>query len=311
MTRSSRLFTHSVRRAFSLVEVLVVVGVIGLLMSLLFPAVQSVRESARQLKCRNNLHQIGIALHSFREQHGQIQTVHPLRTLLPQMDQNDLWESLEEIDAMIGNGGIPDLAHLRSPVSYVCPSDPLLDANELFVSYGMNSLPVVGGEPFKVFSEDRRFREVTDGLSNTAVFSERLVMLGEPKDHGGYSEEQLRKMPRRSVWAPLTDFGPDELPGLAEHCQLADVRAIALSVSFSVGQLYVNGEPTYNHMLPPNNWPFMRDEDNIGPLSPSSNHPGGAQMLFLDGSVTFVSNSIDREVFWALGSINGGESVTP
>ena len=63
-------FRHSVRRAHTLVELLIVIAIIGLLIALLLPAVQAARESARSTQCRNHLRQLGVALHSYQDVHG-------------------------------------------------------------------------------------------------------------------------------------------------------------------------------------------------------------------------------------------------
>ncbi len=310
MRRSVQSPMRPIRGGFSLIEMMVSVGVISVLMSLLLPAVQSARESARRTQCRNNLHQIGIALHSFYDQHGYLDTTKPLKAILPQMGYRPLWEEFERAEETIFSGGVVDSSGWSSPSPYTCPSDSLLNRSAMHVSYAVNAAPSVGGEPVQLWGRKRRLRDISDGLSNTAVFAERLVMLVEPGQASQVSEDERRRNPLRVLWRPLRDFGPSEMRELAVHCLSPEVRAVAPSVAFSPSHLYINPEPKYNHLLPPNNWPFMRDSNNVGPYGPSSQHEGGAHVLFLDGSVSFVSNSIDMEVFWALGTINGGESVT-
>ncbi len=307
-----------VRGGVSLIELMVSVGIISLLLSLLLPAVQSAREAARRTQCRNNLHQIGIALHSFYDLHGYLDTTKPLKVILPQMDDRPLWEEFERKDEAFRNQEFVSLSNVSSPAAYICPSDPLLNAGELELSYAINAGPSVGGAPFQIWDKKRHLREISDGLSNTAAFAERLVLL---PNLGEVSADEGRKNPLRYPWATLRKFGPAEMRELTEHCLSAEVRAVAPRASLFFGHtLYVGSEPRYNHLLPPNNWPFTQngvsegpfapDGVSEGPFGPSSQHEGGAQVLFLDGSVSFISNSIDREVFWALGTINGGESVT-
>ncbi|MBX3439631.1 MAG: DUF1559 domain-containing protein [Planctomycetaceae bacterium] len=303
------------RRGFSLVELLVSIGVISVLMGLLLPAVQTARESARRTQCRNNLHQIGIAIHSFHDQHGYLDTTCPLKAILPQMDNNPLWEEFEEADEKFRRDEFVSLSGLSSPPSYLCPSDSLLNSAKLQLSYAINARPAVGGDELQLWGKKRLFRDVSDGLSNTAGFAERLVLLPNLNQ---VSDVEGRKNPLRFPWATLRLFGSSELRELAAHCLSAEVRAVAPKASFHFANtLYVGNEPRYNHLLPPNSWPFTQNGTSIyegvseGPTSPSSQHEGGAHVLFLDGSVRFISNSIDMEVFWALGTINGGESVNP
>ncbi len=311
MRQSVRSPMRPVRRGFSLIELMVSVGIISVLMSLLLPAVQSARAAARRTQCRNNLHQIGIAIHSFYDQHGYLDTTRPLKAILPQMDNRPLWEEFERADETIFNGGVVDQSGWSSPSAYTCPSDSLLSRSAMHVSYAVNAGPVVGGDPVQWWNRKRRLRDVSDGLSNTAAFAERLVMLVEPFHFPDeVSDEERGRNPLRVLWRTLREFGPSELRELAAHCSSAEVRAVAPGAGFPPSHLYVNPEPTYNHLLPPNNWSFLNGDNNKGPYPPSSQHEGGAHVLFLDGSVSFISNSIDREVFWALGTINGGESVT-
>ncbi len=307
MRQSSQLLN---RWGFSLIELMVSVGIISVLMSLLLPAVQSAREAARRTQCRNNLHQIGISLHSFHDQHGYIKTFATLRSILPQMGYRPLWDELERADETILSGDLVDLSAWRTPAPYTCPSDSLVSSRELPLSYAINSRPSAGGEPFHLWNEKRRLREISDGLSNTAVFSERLVVLADFRDLDTISEVEGRKSPLRYAWKTLKEFGPSETDELAEHCLSPEVRAVAPRGGILGDTIYLGNEPRYNHLLPPNNWPFTENGNSEGPFGPSSQHEGGAHVLFLDGSVSFISNSIDREVFWALGTINGGESVT-
>ncbi len=313
MRQACLSYQRSARSGFTMLEMLVSIGVISLLMSLLLPAVPSAREAARATQCRNNLHQIGVALHSFHEQHGFVDTTFPLRAILPQMDAKPLWEELELADEIVRNLGVPDLSGLTSPSVYLCPSDSLVNSGALHLSYAVNAAPSIGGSPLQLWDEKRQFREVVDGLSNTAAFSERLIMLAySGRAAQPVSEAEHRKHPLRTMWQAMQLFGPGELDELALHSLSADVRAAAPVAGATTSHLYVNPEPVYNHLVPPNNWPFTQGDsyNTLGPAGPSSEHDGGAHVLSLDGSVHFISNSIDMEAFWALGTINGGESVS-
>lgn len=309
------------RRGVTLVEMLVSLGVIGLLMSLLLPAVQSARETARQTQCRNNLHQIGIALHSFHDEHGYLPVHKPLTAFLPYMDARPLQEEFERLTAPnpTGNQGFISLAGLITPGAYICPSDPLIDAGRLQFSYGMSSSPSIGGESLAALyrNSQRRLRDVSDGLSNTAAFSEAVAGLRATDPLNPATDAECRRHPLRCYWVPPRNFD-QTVAGtieLARHSLAADVRQAATpTYFFPDGSLFDSRESFYNHLVPPNNWPFVYGSSihaGIGPRSPSSQHAGGAHVLFLDGSVHFISNHIDMEAFWALGTINGGESVTP
>jgi len=291
----------------TMVEMLVVIGVIGLLMSLLLPAVQQSRSTARRMQCKNNLRQIGIALHGFEDAHGFFKTGAPLQAVLPQMDEIVLANHLEKVSASIAQGIVVEPIPWETPGSYLCPADNLADGRTHHLSYAMNGGPTTGGSPVVASTEKRLARDVVDGLSNTAFFSERLV--GLPNPDGLLTADQARRNPLRFGWSTLREFGPDERRELAAHCQSAEVRAVAPQGALLSHSLFYGGEPRYNHLLPPNNWPFTTNGSSEGPYGPSSGHAGGANILYMDGSVHFFSDSTDLEVFWALGTIDGGETV--
>src|SRR5215212_7342380 len=123
------------RRAFTLVEVLVVIAIIGILVALLLPAVQAARESARMAQCKNNLRQIGIALHNRHSSHGALPAGwtadQPLGTpgwgwateILPQLEQGNLYEGALRRDLPISAAANKSGREQVIP-NFICPSDP-------------------------------------------------------------------------------------------------------------------------------------------------------------------------------------------
>jgi prepilin-type N-terminal cleavage/methylation domain-containing protein/prepilin-type processing-associated H-X9-DG protein len=144
-----------------------------------------------------------------------------------------------------------------------------------------------------------------DGLSKTAAYSERLINPGA-----------LVADPRRNVWYWGSGTTPQTLPQMADGCRSTTTRS---SVSVYPGGSWLSpiGDfgNTYQHLLTPNtrNCRYGASStqtysgSNIA-FTPSSNHGNGVNVLYADGSVDFISNSIDQKVWWALGTRDGGDS---
>jgi prepilin-type processing-associated H-X9-DG protein len=292
-----------VRLGVTLVELLVVLGVISLLLALMVPAVQAARESARLMQCRNHLHQIGVAVHHFHSSHGRLPySLHPLRELLPEIGERAVFEALE-------SHAIPEPS---TPSAYLCPSDSRAAGSQRHISYFLNAGSAIH-PPNGVFEihnrPTRTFRDLTDGLSTTALFSERLVRVWS---FGDYPPVEVgRHNPLRYLWRTDIEFVPGEERKLAAWCLDLTNRAHASYGSSYWGGEFLPGEGSwYNHILPPNNWAFMNgDYSNRGPYPATSLHSGGVNVLMADGAVKFVSSSIDLDVWWALGTRASGDVV--
>ncbi len=195
------------RRGFTLIELLVVIAIIAVLVALLLPAVQQARESARRSQCRNNLKQLGLALHNYEESFGMYppatgsSSYSPQARLLPYLDQAGLQSLLDfERPLLTGPGFNPVLNPLFAGAaatvipSFLCPSDP--GPNQYTVSMGTPAVPFVFGANNYMVSNgsgtgtnyDDRFptdgivhvnssvrqRDITDGASNTVFMSESI-----------------------------------------------------------------------------------------------------------------------------------------
>lgn len=297
-------------RGFTLVELLVAVAIIALLTALLLPAVQQARESARRIACSANLKQLGIALHSYHDLHSSF----PAGTskfslhvaILPQMDQATLYASMRISEDCSG-----DLAATRLP-SYTCPSDCGTAGLRGSVAtnyagnygtgvqrFGYNGIfapiqitPVWGGGPV-------RAADVHDGLSNTAAISE--ILFGD-----GSGEA------RRSNWnTPTPMTAPEQLDQFALSCRTMlppeHSDTYVLGRPWSCGDA---GRTLYNHILEPNGhncYNGTRVQEGI--FSASSQHLGIVQLLYADGRVVPVSESVDLTAWQAAGSRAGLESL--
>jgi len=147
-------------------------------------------------------------------------------------------------------------------------------------------------------------QNVSDGLSKTAAYSEHLINPGA-----------LVEDPRRNVWYWGDGLTPQTLPQMATGCTSTTTRS---SASVYPGGSWISPlywfANTYQHVLTPNTRncrygasDFTTYSGNNIAMTPSSNHPGGVNVLKGDGSVDFTSNSIDQKAWWALGSRNGND----
>jgi prepilin-type N-terminal cleavage/methylation domain-containing protein/prepilin-type processing-associated H-X9-DG protein len=333
------------RSAFTLIELLVVVSIVGLLITLLLPAVQSAREAARRAQCVNNLKQIGLALHSYQATHGSFplnwgyprvdpERGHPwyigrrpysaLARMLPDMEQQPLYASINfEVETFPSDlerylrFPYPEnlTAHSVRVAAYLCPSDPDSSPTPHGCNYrGNHGIGPIGGTNSYFFDSGIGFytspdvlgpQSFPDGLSNTVAYSERLRGTG---DGGGLS--------------PARDFGDLHAPQI---CKISDADSTLLCCKLAAveplfpafrraGFTWLIGDfecAAYNHAQEPNG----RIPDAItagggfGVVTARSRHPGGVNSLMGDGSVRFVKDSIARPLWRALGTRNGGEPV--
>lgn len=302
--RRRDLIDPSTRPGFTLIEVLVSFGVIGLLMALLLPAVLSSREAARKTQCRNNLRQIGVAIHSFHEQHGFLDTQRTLMAILPQMGEANIAAEFEAREAADLRGESYPLSHVSSPASYVCPNDFLAERSKWDTNYVINfGSPLDWQAGFRQRGEEPfRLSLVTDGLSNTAIFSEKLVPVPNDLVSGPLpTPDVARQNPLRSFFSTDRQFTRDEHHAMYLHCMDPAVRAQAGTNYWT--SIKMDAGSHYHQLVPPQNWSFGALGRGDGPIASSSLHGSGVHVLFADGHVDFVSQDIDYRAFWKMGTI--------
>ena len=310
------------RDGITLVEVLVVVAIIGVLVGLLLPATQAVRESARRTLCQNNLKQIGLALQAYHDARrwfpagtalkgypeGTPAASIPVATLnsgpyrpgffaaiLPQLEEASLFDSLQMALAIDEE---PNRTMGQTQVGgYLCPSNKRV--------YGLkkapHSLPL---------SDTSLQLAVSDynGLNGsmrlyTAAPSSSLL-----QDHGGFAERQNLR---------IKDF----TDGTSKTIDVVE------SIKFGRGN-WIHGRPHFNNAAyAVNSLAGYNGAANSvypdgagsgggpgkgagGTWGMGSDHPGGAQALFVDASVQFLTNSLSPDVLTALSTRDGGEVVS-
>jgi len=339
-----------VRSGFTLIELLVVIAIIAVLIALLLPAVQAAREAARRSQCVNNLKQLGIALHNYHDTVGSLpmgafdmtrgcQQWSPLTMLLPFLEQNAIYNAMNY--ANIGgacSGSVYNTTGFRSSINvFNCPSDVDRLTNveghfnycanwgskpfrysgtpngPFFTTNFTNLGGVAGGIPKPV-----ALSAILDGTSNTAGFSERVKGIG----NGGTLKLAMPVDPTTPSATPYNLAGPNDTS--ADPTAQTYYNSCKSLTTFTVSDTGIPGgmwhqvlmgDTCYTHVMPPNGttcvYPAGTDKNHPqGALTATSRHSGVVNVLFLDGTVRAVKNSIAIGTWWAVGTMAGSEVVS-
>ena len=291
--------SQKMNRGFTLVEILVSIGIIGLLMAVLLPAVQSVRQTAAKSQCLNNFRQIGVAVQNYEDSFRVLPgtQLRPLFDLLPFVEQQNVFSG-------------PHLYGLQIPV-FLCPSDGSHDYQLSPYSYLMNEGSRIGvsdgvrGNPNLTI----QFSHVSDGLSTTAMFSERRSGFSSPQISSN-ALLQCRDQPWRCVWNLQRDYGPGDEAAFGNDCQSSSHWRDVSPMVADNRDIYTSQFP-YSHTTLPNSPSCYTTTTSVHgfSISATSSHVGGVNLLLCDGSARLIANEIDANTWRALGSRDGHEIV--
>jgi prepilin-type N-terminal cleavage/methylation domain-containing protein len=298
------------RAGVTLVEMLVVLGVIALLMAVLLPAVLATRGAARKVDCTSHLKQLGLAVHGYHDSHrcfppGSLNAMSGHVFLLPYIERRDLYDQVE-FDRQWGEPrpGFDAISEVIVPLLQ-CPSDPgsAPPAGTNFaLNFGTRQVDELKANGlFRSASQHRCVRDVdvTDGLSNTVAMAE--VVQAWPA--------AARRA--RLIYHTAREYDQDETEAFIDECLSVPETQLPAAYGFLPSWTTPGFMSTaYNHVVPPNSGSCLNVSGvPSGILTPASEHAGGVSVLLGDGSVRFVSDGIARAVWQGVGTVAGGEAM--
>jgi prepilin-type N-terminal cleavage/methylation domain-containing protein len=294
--------------AFTLVELLIVVAIVGILLALMLPAVQKARESARKTKCANNLKQIGLALHGYMNNckafpPGYISTVLPDHDdggpgwgwgamLLPYSEEADLYKQVNLTTAIDSQAARN--VRLVSVATFVCPSDgtfeALIDIPEKHSDRVICQMAAASyvGSAGTIRPTCKICRDYFDG-----VFGRNRAI--KPKELLDGLSKTLAAGERATTWSSAAMWG------VVPNSKLLDNQQPG---KYAAGPAYVLGT-TFHEGFNIESSEIDPDEEDTFAESFGSVHPGGCFFLFCDAGVRFVWDDADPAIMNALSTRDG------
>jgi len=304
--------TRLLRSGFTLIELLVVIAIIAILIGLLLPAVQKVREAAARMSCSNNIKQIVLSTHSYHDANGKFPSSGPQATysmsganwswlaeILPYIEQGNLYVQLGIPTANLGNQ-----AGLAATIkTFDCPSDsnvsqPRTNTADIGGTVGQTSYKGVCGANWEW------------GSSDAAALNNSPAIYGaQGLDQGNGIFYRSDGVPGTAGHGPLTMVSiadgtsntfmvGEDIPSKNQWCAWPYANACTGTCAIPMNNAMFPGQAGYNNT---GDWPDI--------YSFRSYHTNGCNFGFADGSVEFITNSITMLVYTELATYDGGETV--
>lgn len=339
-----RTLRTGLRRGFTVIELLVSIGVISLLIAILMSAVQSARETSRRMECMNRMRQIMQATTAFETNRQRFPeyscggedrqgkrhlSICPLVQILPFIDQANVFQRVDH-NEMVGfasgyqrpsalSAKNMEFMTLTIPI-YQCPSDRTLPGSCNYranLGSGADWYTFPPAPPFQGCIDPKNGNgafemmqalspsRFTDGLSNTAMFSERVIGDGDPSQYDPWRD-----------YSQVDDAWP--------HCRAEQLRSTCRDIAGIAAQhasfsgftwfYATKAQTAYDHISPPNSRIPDCAHDALSvagatnsAIAARSQHPGIVNVAMGDGSIRTVAESIDLEVWRQMGSRNGND----
>jgi prepilin-type processing-associated H-X9-DG protein len=293
------------RWGITLIELVVVVGIISILCALLLLGVMSIRESSRRLACSNNLRQLGLAVANYetsnrRLPYGSGPFNHSLFiSLLPHLEQSALYDRYQFDTLSLSSMENNDLIASISLAILNCPSAPSSKPRtDYLVNRGTSLLGSATG-PFEFLAGENPYmalrRSTVSMQSSTSV-----ATISESKIHGPnlQTDQVCFELPLRDITDDIT-----ETKFVAE-CVSANSNSIPLSsVNFQGFSWHQGTSTSYLHVMRPNTWDCVNERKlSFAIHGAGSSHAGGLNLLFLDGHTSYLNDSIERDTWVRFGN---------